>query len=588
MKIDVSYIEERFSKLKSENASRRELMDIYEKVYNLDLWGDEAGVDERRVSLPIGWNVVEAYRSLLLTSPPVISVPASEVNQIADEHADRLEKYLYACWYQLRLLETLNSAEWYACCLGEGVLRCVYDDMTAKGELPLLVQALDPRNVYATAGVRAGYDVEVLHAFNRTRRDIQDEWGVAVKGDEDEKVAYIDYWRADVEDGERKITNAVVADGKFIKRPVVMPGYTRLPFIRYPGIATPLAGSNGTLSVLFPLTGGSTAGRGDTKGLIAALSEMVAMRQQTVENAANGAMVVYSDGSEPELDLTPGTVNYLHSDTKVAPIMEPGPHPVAAEQIGFLERQLQDASVSAMMMGRYAGDMSGVALSMMSNPVLMRVANRQQNREWAYQQLNEMILGLTDFYATEGWEIWGQTDRGEQFELAVTSDDIKGYYRNSVKLSASLPRDSMAQIQVLAGLASQGLISNETFLDQFQQIFGLASQSVQDEMKRILRDKLLMSSPLTEKLAKRIVEEYGGYDELFEEEKPQMPPEVMPPGMPPGMMPPGGAPQGLPPSVTPPTPESVGAAGNLEGMLNLMEQGGPPPFPLDTAAVRGG
>lgn len=680
------FVSSRYQELRTRWGTRNERMDDYERLYLLDMWEEAPEPDDRRISVPVAFNVVESFRTLLLTRPPVISVPASEVKSVETDRADMIEKYLYGVWYQARVMDALNLAEWNSCCLGEGVLRCVYDAEMVEGELPIVVQALDPRTVYATPSGREGQDLEVVHAFEQTRREIEAGWEVELSRPEiggsesveewlDEEVDFIDYWRVDVEEVEveeeegsgwpqghsvgsreyegeqsqgvlarlvtmarkalqagapagsleatgvvletpesseesgeegaseregggegetgprmrkvrrRVVTNCIVVEEQFVKEPVKMPGYHRLPFIRYPGIATGLADENGALSVLFAITGGER--KNGAVGLVAAVCELVALKQRIIEMYAHAAIV--TDDDKLDIDFGPGAVNYVRRGSTWGFLVPPGPHPAIDGQVQLLERLTQDATVSGAMMGRYQGDISGIALSAINNPVLMRIAHRQQVRERAYEALNDLILELTEEYApVEGWYVWGQDRRGGSFELQMRPEEINGYHRNRVELSASLPKDEAGEIMGLANLVQQKLISRETFLDQLQRIKSLSSQSPQDEMKRILRDLLLFEGPTAEKLAQVVLADYS--EELAEALKAPplaLRPQAQPAAGPgPGAGPPGGPPgmgpmMGMPPGVVPPqaVPEAVGAGpgggGGMESLAAMLAmQGG--------------
>jgi len=654
--ITTEFVQSRYDALSLRWSDRNTRMDDYEKLYLLNTWETAPEPDERRISAPVCFNTVESFRTLLLTRPPVISVPASEVKAVATDQADQIEKFLYGVWYQGRVLDALNLAEWHASCLGEGVLRCVYDPEAVEDELPLVVQALDPRTVYASPSGREGQDLEVIHSFRRARREIEAAWGELKRGPEaganleewlDEEVDFVDYWRVDVEEvkepvaerravdegeepegvlarlvamakralkagapeplavsgeqlegeepgeaaeGEqprlrkvrrRVVTNCVVVEDQFLKEPVRVPGYKRLPFVRYAGIATPLADENGSLSVLFPITGGSR--KNGAMGLAAGINELLAMKQRLIEMYANGAMI--TDDTDLEIDFRPGAVNVMRKGAQWSFLVPPGPHPAVDQQMALVERLIQDATVSAAMQGRYQGTVSGIALSAINNPVLMRIAHRQQIRERAYQELNKLILSLTEEYApAEGWYVWGTDRRGATFELALDPGMIGGYYRNRVELSASLPKDEAGEVMGLANLVGQKLISRETFLDQLQRIKHLSSQSPQDEMKKILRDLLLFEGPTAEKLAQVVLADYS--EELAQALAPAPEP---PPQPSPGGRGGGGPMQGMPPGVVAPQamPEAVGAGGpeQMAAMMAMMGNAPPGAGPL---AGRGG
>ena len=391
--------------------------------------------------------------------------------------------------------------------------------------------------------------------------------------------------------GERKVrrrmvTHCVVVENEFVKKPVRIPGYSRLPFIRYAGVATPLGGENGALSVLFPITAGIR--EHGAQGLAAATNELVAMKQRMIEMFANGALI--TDDPDLVVDFSPGAINVVGQGRQWSFLVPPGPHPAVDQQM-MLERLTQDATVTASMQGRYVGQMSGLALSALNNPVLMKIAHRQQIRERAYETLNEMILALTEEYApADGWVVWGTDRGGKTMELQLKPTEIGGYHRNRVELSASLPKDEAGEIMSMAQLVGQKLISRETFLDQLQRMKHLSSQSPQDEMKRILRDSLLFEGPTAETLAKVVLAEYS--EELAALVGGGEPPSPPPPGGPgppigPGPGGPGPGPMGgMPPGVVPPqaVPPMVGGGpGGPAAMMAMM--GNAPPGPVGPGEV---
>jgi len=613
-RITTDYVQNRTAALKSLNSEWNDRADEYEKVYLMDMWEESPEPDERRLAAPIAWTRVESYRAILLTKPPVITVPPSDARAVAEEQADSIEKFLYGMWYQANVMDALNSAEWYATCFGRGVLRCLYTDDAANDEIPLLVSGnIDPRHIYSRPSARKGQDAELSYSYHRTRREIEEEWGELPGHQDDEgwldaEIEFIDYWRVDIEEVEeegveveesrglietivdkvtkskrpvkkvkqRVVTNCILAGDNWLKKPVRMPGYSRIPFIQYAGISTPLKGADGWLSVLFPITGGSQVGTTNCQGLVAAYCEGLAHRQRIVEMYANAATVVTGTDQDVELDFSPTAQNQLPQGAKVDFLVPPGPHPAADKQLQILEQGIEDATVSASMMGRMPGNVSGLALSAMASPILMRLAHRQQDRERALQQLNSLILSLAEFYSgPDGWQVWG-SHGGQAIDMVVYPEDIGGYYRNIVKLSASLPKDANGEVMMWAGLVAKDLISHETFLDQLQQAKGTIRQSPLDEIQAILRDKMLFGGEMSEKIAQIIVEQYSA--ELADilgigaQEVGTPPPAPGP--MPP--IPPSGPMQGMPPGVVPPMPEMVGEQ-NLPGMMAM--QGNPPPMP---------
>lgn len=663
--ITVAFVKSRFTELSEKWSARNTRMDDYEKLYLLDLWAEPAENDERRVTLPTCFNVVEQFRALFLTRHPVISVPPSSIQAVGQEQADLLEKYLYGAWAVAHMMDAASGADWYANCLGEGVIRPVYDANAVESDFPLLIQALDPRNVYAMPSARPFIDSEVIHALDRTRRDIESEWGqvftrpsgsdVNVEDWLDQEVSYYDYWRVDIETAKpqakvvaqrprgvitrfieflgsprelaprggpggpvpieakpvaeasepepkrvrrRVVTNCVVADDTMVKEPKRLIGYDSPPFVRYPGIKTPLDGEDGALSVLFPVTGGNKVN--GAIGVAAAQAEAVSYRQRIVEMYSNSSFVT-DDQSLNSVDMAPGAINKIGRGNELRALVPPGPHPALDAQVQMLSGFVDDATLPPTMRGQYVGDLSGLALSTMTNPVLMKIAHRQLIREEAYQRVNEIILRLTEAYSKSGWSVWGNRQDG-RFELSITPADIAGYYRNVVKLSASLPKDTSGELMADAQFVRDGLLSRGTFIDKYQQLKGLDNQSVTDMQAQILRDMILFTGETAKVLSEAALKDYSvGLAAALEnarmrEQQQQMPPggpPGMPPGGPPGMPPgqvrgapgPGNGPMmGMPPSVVPPNAmtQMVGQGGPeqlaaMMAMQNQVRPGGPPP-----------
>jgi len=624
--IKVEYVQDRYRKLKARWAKRNERMDEYVDLYKLDLWREGQGDSEDyRLAVPTAHNTVEMSRALLLTRPPVISVPASDLTSVDQDQAQMRENYLYGVWNLIHFVRSAKLAEFAASCMGMGVLRVVYDPRAMWRKVPLTVQALDPRNVYPNPTGVAYEDSEVLHAFKRRRGEIEQEWG-KLKGRpteakelarwRDEKVEYIDYWRVDVEEDteaeapeakaeplgvvgrlfqaarrqvrremgsetqptryRQAVTNCVVVDGEFVKKPVRMPGYGMLPFVRYANIETLLEDEDGALSVLFAVAGGNK--QKGTRGLLAAEAEAVAYEQRLLQTLSAGAWVT-DDATLKKIDQRPGAVNLVHGTKTLKPLAQQTVPPQLLQQVSVLQNYISDATYPEAMRGRYVGDISGLALSALTNPVLMKVAAEQTSREWAYERVNELILRLTEQYApVDGWTVYGERS-GAAFETRLPPAEIRGYYRNGVKLSASLPKDEAGEVMQLSQLVDRGHLSLETMLDRVQQMKGLEIQSPMDEIQRILLGRIITESATTQQLAKLILARFSPeMAAAMEQEAPVGGPQgesALRQAQGTG----GGPMQGMPPGVVPPqaTPEMVGQGGpgGLQAMMAMQGQAPP-------------
>lgn len=634
------WVKQRADTMKGKFQQRKSLMDGMEALYLLDVWQGTKGADERRVTSPRGMMVVDAARALLFTKRPVLEVPASAVRKVYEDTADAIEKFLYGAWDMMRMHHINDLVEWYATCLGQGWIRVVYDPNTPRGEFPLIAQALDPRNIYYEPDPRQPFaDREVAHWLQRKRRDILFEWGTYPdmrpedeRSDEwlDAEVDYIDFWATEVieapaeeeepeeqplgvlgravqgvreflqpkeeeeETGregdternaalKRVAINGVLVEDKWLKEPVVLPGYERVPFFRWGGISTPLEAEHGALSVLFPIAGGERTG--ESQGLIATENEILGMQLRLVEQRA-GAAAITNAPDLANLDASPGAVNVTNdSNFKLEWTIPPGAPPDLAAFLAQLNDLSEQATIPGALMGQYQAAISGVALSMLTSPVLMRIAARQREREEVLQELNKHILALTEEYApTKGWTVWGYDKQGVEAEIRLTPATIRGYRRNRVHLSARLPRDAPNEIIALGQLVDKKMLSRRTGIERIQQVLDLAGQSPSDEMQQILIEDLILGQDATRQaMAERALQSYD--EALAAEVLRQNVAATPPPGGGPAPMAggpppaPGGPMGGMPPETAPPQgiPAAVGAA-NPQGMVN-MEQSPVGPFP---------
>ncbi|MBM3149161.1 MAG: hypothetical protein FJZ88_03910 [Chloroflexi bacterium] len=87
---------------------------------------------------------------------------------------------------------------------------------------------------------------------------------------------------------------------------------------------------------------------------------------------------------------------------------------------------------------------------------------------------------------------------------------IGGYYRNQVKLSASLPTDEAATTAMLTALRQTNVLSSRTVRDVIQQTLrDLVSQSLEDEEDQILIETLLSMPEIQLALAQDVAREAG-------------------------------------------------------------------------------
>lgn len=204
---DARFVLDRADELRTAAGDRNTRMDRFERMYRMDVWDSAPlGPDDIRLSLPIAFDMVEKMRALLITRPPVISVPWGNNDPDDQAKSQRMERYLYGLSGRANLGRVLADAEWFAMCLGMGVLKIAYDSQAVEGDSPLVIVAPDPRTIFGRLAPARDRWVELAQVWDRTRSEIIDEWGddldmpSGMDAQEeiawlDEEVEYIEYWR---------------------------------------------------------------------------------------------------------------------------------------------------------------------------------------------------------------------------------------------------------------------------------------------------------------------------------------------------------------------------------------------------------
>jgi len=181
-------------------------------------------------------------------------------------------------------------------------------------------------------------------------------------------------------------------------------------------------------------------------------------------------------------------------------------------QLNMLEDYIERGSVPRVLQGQYVGSMSGIAMSLLRNPTLMKVAFKQETLERTMVSLNEKILRLLEKFLRKPRYLWGQDARGEGVDVMIDPEQIGGYYRNDAKLSASLPTDDANTVNMIAALVQLGVLSRQTARDVMQQtLHELVPQSLPDEQEMVLAEMVLQDETIIQQLAMQVAQKvFGG------------------------------------------------------------------------------
>ena len=523
--ITEAVIERRFHAMEDHYAQRNANIQMWRSMYFLQhqqYFLDNTGTfidpepDEKRVVLPIAPFVVEAMRELLFTKSPAITVPVSTAKSVDQDQADHNEKALLAIWQWSRVYSVAKDSLWFALTAGWGVLETLWDKQD-EDDSPIVIIAHDPLNVYPCPGKREGEWKYVFLAWPRLIGEIRDEWEEITNKDgrtaiwkqtretlldldDDKYVTYLEYWdknvhavainytQKDEERGEIEIT-------AFIKKPVNHK-YGFLPWDFYFPCKLPFSriGERVGVAIYYII--------GD---MIRYLCQLVSAKATMLERWQDPPLVTHTiEGRDFEPVRTERGLHLkLDLEESAEFLVNPTPMPQLDTQIALMQDYIERGSIPRVLQGQYVGAISGIAMSLLRNPTLMKVAFKQSAIEEALVSVNKKVLHLlehklggTSLYA------WGVDQRNQDIEVEIDSTQINGYYRNAVRLSASLPTDDASTVNMLAVLKQLNILSAQTIRDIAQQLLHeLVPQSLPDEEKRVRAEKILDDPEMSRMLA---------------------------------------------------------------------------------------
>lgn len=477
--------------------------------------------DEIRLVIPIAQGTVDTFVELLLTKRPVISVPRLEVSRQDTAVADHNEKVLWATWEASQVVRQVADSLWHGLVDGWGVLQLTWDTSSKKGETPIVVRSHDPYNVYPMSGERPGTWEYVIHAYPRLVGSLRDKWtsgkrslrrtkvaeSTLEKLDDDELVTLIDYWDAEynavaitytVEDKDKGSTTVT----EWLKEPMEH-GYGFLPWeIYFPSpLPFPTVGERMGNSILYPI-----------QDLVIEYSQLVSVRGTYMRRHLDPPLITKTqDGRDFAPVRTEAGLHFrLETDESAEYLVNPGTMPQLDGQLQIVKQSIENASLPAVLQGQYVGSVSGIAMSLLRNPTLMKVGFKQGTLERVLSSLNSHILMLYEKYLNKPVELWGHQPNGQLIGVEIDPKKIQGMYRNDVKLSASLPTDDANTVNMVVAMVQVKLISRQTGLDILQQMLhDMLPQSVTDETQRVLAEAIMDNPQLLQGLAQRAAEEGG-------------------------------------------------------------------------------
>ena len=481
--------------------------------------------DEVRLILPIAQQFVDSMLELLLTKAPALSVPAPTVKGQDVVQADQNEKILLAIWHQANINQQVRDSLWHGFVSGWGVLQEIWVGADDENSSPIAVVAHDPYNVYPCPGWKPNSWSYVIHCYPKNVGEIRDEWEhgrdkrtkqfraaqeTLEKKEDGDQVNYIEYWddkvwAVAINYQEPGSTRGEVREITEFVSPPEEHRYGFLPWEIYHPLSLPFrrVGERMGISILYII-----------EDLIRYICQLMSKRATMLDRWQDPPLVTRTeDGRDFEPVRTESGMHLrLLPGEDAQYLVNPTPMPQLDAQIAKVEEYIERGSLPRVLQGQYVGSISGIAMSLLRNPTLMKVAFKQETLEGAMVSMNEKILRLVEKFQRKPLYLWGRNAKGEGIDVLVDGSAIGGYYRNEVKLSASLPTDDANTVNMLSVLVQLGVLSRHSARDVMQQtLHEILPQSLPDEQKRILAEQILQNPMMVQALAQQVAQEvFGG------------------------------------------------------------------------------
>lgn len=525
---DKTWIIENYARMQEFYAKRNQNMRAWENLWSLNeefyfqtADGDyiPPGDDEERVVPATAFNVIQGMQQLLLTRPPHIDVPRSEFIKEAADQAEDIEKMLYAVWDDAHVYSSLVNAAWFQLTDGWLVLHPYVDNSVEEHENPIQLEYVDPTTIYPCPG-RGPYKWNwVIRAYMSTvgevlesyfggkidrRKNADQDYSVFMDYLDADSVEVLEYW--DKNDYAVLIKPTALVgdspesmwDGVWAVTPQKH-GYGFLPWtIRY-GLELPLRrrGEQFGVSVLYPLT-----------HLALYWARLLSQHATIIRRYADPVRVSQTLDKESP-DWTQNEIA-LGLEEKVAYLKAPGASPDILPQLSEIRGQIEGATIPAVFFGAYSGRMSGIALELLRQPTLMKIAFVQKSIESACEEVNEHFLRLIEKFVPEKRYIRGSLPDGTPIETYLDASVIQGYYYNKVTLSASIPSEAPAVVTMLLAAEGQKVLSKRTVRGVMQQILNdISPQNLGEEEQQIIMEYMMTNPDFLAALSMSVAQKYG-------------------------------------------------------------------------------
>jgi hypothetical protein len=367
-------------------------------------------------------------------------------------------------------------------------------------ELPIVLQSVDPKNVFVRHGGAKGIQY-LFYSAKRTIEDIVAELGEAVLPERyllmdwkerlDKDVWFMEYWGWN--DALRLQSALLIGDssdeepGEWLNgyELDVVEGYDDIPYVAFYCYRTP-----------------STQPELRMRGMLDTTKDLVHMQEKLLSASLHAVKMfaimplVATEGTGSPIDVPTGigTVVHLRQGQSLSFPQWPGTPPDLTRLLTIAEDKIQESGFPSVTYGQGPGGTSGYAIGQYNEGARARLNLPRANAEMAMTQICHLMMELAaTFSPNTALPVWGHL-RNKTFYTELTGMQMRGHVVE-VKIASDLPIDQIRNATLGAQLKAQGALSDRTIQERY---FGVEDTEGEAEQMAIERAQ---RHPLTQLIA---------------------------------------------------------------------------------------
>ena len=488
-------------------------------LYNYKHRGDipmESG--EKQFQDPTYTNVVDLAVGIMLNNPITFTAYGWSPDMIEERVSSQIEKFLGGLLNladedreeNLQYEVTKNVIR-----DGMGVLYTVWrpevlpvpgqDDegqqVMVFPESPLHIEVIDPMNIFMVPGGRGRWQA-IMRKERMKVHEVEALYGVTIpvkpemskpeslleefvrEGD------FIDYWevRYNEKSGAPEVYNAKVFDGHVIDALQVMEGYEDIPY---------------TIGFFKPNVKGDSYTW--TDNIMVPLESTIDLQQRAIQRRMR-QIDVYSElpiiarsgvGRKIVVESGYSKIVNLQGDESIGFPQWQGNPPDVEEHINFLQGRVDSSGFSSAMFGAGASQVSGYALSQLSDQNRIRLEQPKKHLELLWKSWAKKVLRLVDIKAKDAHiRVYGRM-RGRYYNELIKGG-VVGQYKVDCEIKPEFPNERVRNHAMATQV--RGVVSMHTIMQDY-----LGIEQPDDERQRMMIESMqthpvLISYTLMKKL----------------------------------------------------------------------------------------